>query len=91
MTKESKVLVDTFKQSIEKVRQTKDQTRRLNMTSFGTAPGSFSKEQMNQQDKRKVLEHFVENDNALSLLLDFISSKHLQRPAGMMAGTNNML
>jgi hypothetical protein len=29
-------------------------------------------------DKQQILEHFVENDDALSLLLDFISSRHLQ-------------
>lgn len=29
-------------------------------------------------DKSQILEHFVENDDALSLLLDFISSRHLQ-------------
>lgn len=28
-------------------------------------------------DKKKVLEMFVENDSALSLLLDFISTRHL--------------
>ena len=38
----------------------------------------FSKEDMNHFDKRKVLESFVENDAALSLLLDFISSKHMK-------------
>lgn len=51
----------------------------------------FTKEDMNGQDKRKILEAFVENDAALSLLLDFISSKHLQKPGtqpGMTAGDN---
>lgn len=43
---------------------------------------SVSKEDLNAADKRKILENFVENDNALSLLLDFISSKHLQNPDG---------
>ena len=38
----------------------------------------FSKEDMNHFDKRKVLESFVENDAALSLLLDFIASKHMK-------------
>lgn len=35
---------------------------------------------MNAMDKRRILESFVENDNALSLLLDFISSKHVEKP-----------
>lgn len=38
---------------------------------------TVNKEDLNGSDKRKILENFVENDNALSLLLDFISSKHL--------------
>ena len=37
---------------------------------------TVSKEDLNGADKRRILENFVENDNALSLLLDFISSKH---------------
>lgn len=32
---------------------------------------------LNGTDKGQILEHFVENDDALSLLLDFISSRHL--------------
>jgi hypothetical protein len=36
-----------------------------------------SKDNLNGQEKRKVLEYFVENDDALGLLLDFISSKHM--------------
>ena len=35
------------------------------------------KDDLNGQEKRKVLEYFVENDDALGLLLDFISSKHM--------------
>ncbi len=47
---------------------------------------------MNGQDKRKILESFVENDAALSLLLDFISSKHLNKPGyqpGMTSADNS--
>jgi len=39
-----------------------------------------SKDDLNGQEKRKVLEYFVENDDALGLLLDFISSKHMGNP-----------
>ena len=35
------------------------------------------RDDLNGQEKRKVLEYFVENDDALGLLLDFISSKHM--------------
>lgn len=40
----------------------------------------MSKEDLNAAEKRRVLESFVENDEALGLLLDFISNKHLQKP-----------
>lgn len=36
-----------------------------------------SKEDLTPIEKRKVLENFVENDDALGLLLDFISNKHM--------------
>ena len=38
---------------------------------------TVTKEDLNGADKRRVLENFVENDEALSLLLDFISSKYM--------------
>jgi hypothetical protein len=38
---------------------------------------TLSKEDLTSMDKKKVLEMFVENDSALSLLLDFISTRHL--------------
>jgi hypothetical protein len=40
-----------------------------------------TKDDLNGQEKRKVLEYFVENDDALGLLLDFISSKHMGNPS----------
>lgn len=56
------------------MRQEKEISRRVNMQSNRI---TVNKEDLNGSDKRKILENFVENDNALSLLLDFISSKHL--------------
>ena len=38
---------------------------------------NVSKEELNGAERRKILENFIENDEALSLLLDFISNKHL--------------
>jgi hypothetical protein len=38
---------------------------------------SNNKENLNGIEKRKILETFVENDDALGLLLDFISSRHV--------------
>ena len=46
---------------------------------------AFTKEDMNSSDKRKILETFVENDNALSLMLDFISNKHINK-SGAIGG-----
>jgi len=58
---------------------------------MGVISGTFSKEEMSNSDKRKILESFVENDSTLSLLLDFISSKHLHQPnvAAMDMNSNN--
>lgn len=67
-------LVHTFKSCVEGVREEKEAARRLNMQKSNLI---LSKEDLNGADKRRILENFVENDNALSLLLDFISSKHL--------------
>ena len=44
-----------------------------------------SKEDLNAAEKRRILEAFVENDDALGLLLDFISNKHLKRPGELPA------
>lgn len=82
MTKESKSLVNTFKEVVEVVRSEKDEMRKTNLNVFrqtNTVP-KLSKEEMNSMDKKRVLELFVEHDNALSLLLDFISTKHLNKP-----------
>jgi hypothetical protein len=38
-----------------------------------------SKEDLTGAEKRRILETFVENDDALGLLLDFISNKHLNK------------
>jgi len=67
-------LVQTFKSCVEGVREEKEAIRRVNMQKPNLM---VSKEDLNGADKRRILENFVENDNALSLLLDFISSKHL--------------
>ena len=38
--------------------------------------------QLNDGDRRKILENFVENDEALGQLLDFISSHYIQAKPG---------
>lgn len=57
-------------------------------TSTVKNPRKVTKEELISIDKRKVLETFVENDDALGLLLDFISTKHIQHPglAGRATG-----
>lgn len=79
MTKQSKVLVDTFRSCMEQVRQEKDTVRKQNMQVFRQLNpiSTLSKEDLNSMDQKRVLEMFVENDAALSLLLDFISTRHL--------------
>lgn len=38
----------------------------------------LSRSNLQDQDRRKILENFVENDEALGQLLDFISSHYIQ-------------
>jgi len=64
--KQSEVLVQTFKNCIEAV--SIDKKERLNLKSI-------NKETLYPSDKKRILELFVENDNTLSHLLEFISSK----------------
>ena len=47
---------------------------------------SVNRDDLNTHEKRKVLEAFVENDDALGLLLDFISSKHMHPNAASGGG-----
>jgi|TARA_B110000285_G_C15074052_1_gene589665 hypothetical protein len=51
-------------------------------------PG-VTKDDFNPLEKRKVLEAFVENDDALGLLLDFISSKHMHPSAATGSGATS--
>jgi hypothetical protein len=46
------------------------------------------RDDFNSLEKRKVLEAFVENDDALGLLLDFISSKHMH-PSSTSSGATS--
>lgn len=48
------------------------------------------RDDLNGQEKRKVLEYFVENDDALGLLLDFISSKHMGNGSKRTLAASNM-
>lgn len=63
------------------MRRQKEETRRANQKLLpGELRAVVSKEDLNAAEKRRILEAFVENDDALGLLLDFISNKHLKRP-----------
>lgn len=80
-SKSSQKLVQTFKRSVEAIRSQKEETRRANFKQTDGVPRPVvSKEDLNAAEKRRVLEAFVENDDALGLLLDFISNKHLKKP-----------
>ena len=60
-------------------------------TEEGKAPKiAISKDDLNAIEKRKVLEAFVENDDALGLLLDFISSKHMQSSTASGGGLTSV-
>ena len=73
--------METFKRSVETIRAQKEAARSANLKAAGaTERHLVSKEDLNAAEKRRVLESFVENDEALGLLLDFISNKHLQKP-----------
>ena len=80
-SRSSQRLVETFKRSVETIRTQKEVARQANLKAPGAAERHVvSKEDLNAAEKRRVLESFVENDEALGLLLDFISNKHLQKP-----------
>lgn len=78
-TKESIKLVETFKKCVEQIKNEKQQNRNINIPApeKGIYRPSVGVDDLNSHEKRKVLEAFVENDDALGLLLDFISSKHM--------------
>lgn len=80
-SRSSQRLVETYKRSVETIRAQKEAARSANLRAAGaTERHVVSKEDLNAAEKRRVLESFVENDEALGLLLDFISNKHLQKP-----------
>lgn len=59
-------MVQTFKNSIDRV---------LNEKREKLGQAYFNKDQLQPSDKKRIMELFVENDNTLSHLLEFISSK----------------
>lgn len=60
-------------------------------TKEGMGPKiGINKDDLNAIEKRKVLEAFVENDDALGLLLDFISSKHMHPSAASGGGLTSV-
>ena len=82
-TEQSHKLVSILKDCIEYVRTRKQDAVQENYEKLGLKKQvRVSKEDLNGAEKRRVLEAFVENDEALGLLLDFISSKHLQGTPG---------
>lgn len=71
----SKTLVNSFKQCIDTVVGDKEKRVQAAM------PDKFvklSRAHLNDADRKKVLEMFVENDDTLGQLLDFISSHYIQ-------------
>lgn len=64
--KQAQVLVQTFKNAINAVVEERKQKLQKPF---------LTKDQLQPQEKKQILELFVENDNTLSHLLEFISSK----------------
>lgn len=69
----SKILVNAFKASVDQVMQEKQNNSKGGGARSETHIGHGSN--TSQVDKRRILETFVENDEALGQLLDFISTK----------------
>lgn len=77
-TEQSQHLIQTFKACLDREIQVKHHNRLDNLRADGRI--ITTKENLNSIDKRRVLEAFVENDIALSLLLDFISQQQVPKP-----------
>lgn len=73
-------MVGTFKKSISQVLNDKNTQAKLNASQVypTVTKANVKKQDLNGMEKRKILETFVENDDALGLLLDFISTRHVQ-------------
>jgi pantothenate synthetase len=69
--KQAQLLVTTFKNAIDAVVQERKEK---------TGVRSVTKDTLQAGDKKRILELFVENDNTLSHLLEFISSKLVDNP-----------
>ena len=70
----SKTLVNNFKECIDQVVREKEV--RVNENNKGKYI-RVSRSDLKNIEKRKILENFVENDEALGQLLDFISSHYI--------------
>lgn len=72
--------MNNFKQSIEKVLAEKEQ--RMHATN-GLDSVSLNRLSLNDNDRKRVLEKFVESDEALGQLLDFISNQYIEKAGGV--------
>jgi len=74
----SKTLVKSFKSCIDQVLYERQATMAFNVKAGHPSQPKLSRHCLKEIEKRKVLENFVENDEALGQLLDFISSHYIQ-------------
>lgn len=72
----SKNLVSSFKDCIDQVLAEKD--ARMAAASKDGKFQRATRSELKDVERRKILENFVENDEALGQLLDFISSHYIQ-------------
>lgn len=75
----SKNLVTSFRDCIDQVLVERDRNTTYNTYKPGANPlPKAARSNLKEIEKRKILENFVENDEALGQLLDFISSHYIQ-------------
>ena len=74
----SKNLVTSFRDCIDQVLVERDRNMTYNNYKPGANPQpKAARSNLKEIEKRKILESFVENDEALGQLLDFISSHYI--------------
>lgn len=73
----SKNLVNSFRDCIDSVLHEREKNIN-NARKPAQPPVKLNRSSLKEIEKRKILENFVENDEALGQLLDFISSHYIQ-------------
>ena len=72
-------MVSSFRECIDQVLRDRDRNIAAAQTRVtqGAPPAKATRSSLKEIEKRRILENFVENDEALGQLLDFISSHYI--------------